>query len=197
MAITSSSFQRLAKFEKECAFGTSGNAKNRKKRLGVRPNPSELFEKTLWDYDPELVIWYNRIWSRWMLFRRGHFVMTVKDEDRSYRQLDGRILTSLRKADAYTRGKRIFDEMLENNEKVVELDDRNFRDDVRYASKDLSRSFNKITGEDIGARNFPKEDIYVPDIETLEERRSRRSAGKNPNYFRESKNTKPFSPTGN
>jgi len=181
MIPTSPVQKRLINFELACAIG---HGEKRKKKLGCRPEAPGWISRMLKNYDSELQIWFNRVWGKWMIFRRGHAVMTVQNEDRSYRPLDQRTFYALRKADCWARGKKILDEMIEHNEAVEAKDDADFRDNVRYASKDLSKTLNRVT-TDIGARNMPKEDYRIPDdLETLEARRSKRNAGYSKDYFK-------------
>jgi hypothetical protein len=186
MAETSISMRQLINFEHQCAIGTTGDKKKKKPCLGIRPLPPHNIARKIKEYDSELVIWYNRIWNKWMLFRRGHVVMTVQNMDRTYRPLDHRVLRKLRKADAYMRGRRVLDEIDEENVKVEARKEKEFAGFVEENTEAMREHFVNFTdyANDHGALNIPKEDMQVPDIETLDAQREQREAARPVNYKR-------------
>lgn len=170
---------RLINFELKCTIEGK-----KKRRLGCRPLPPQNIVRKIKEYDPEIEIWYNRIWGKWMLFRNGYPIMTVKEPDGSYRPLDHRVLTSLRRADAWTRGRAVLDEIEEHNLATEINDDRSFRSYVKDTSEELRKQFRRATADVAGARNLPKEDLVIPDVDELEKRRQKRLASLPANYKR-------------
>lgn len=179
MPVTSSSQKRLINFELQCTLGRDGK---KRKHLGVQPYPPSNIERKIKEYDPEIEIWFNRIWGKWMLFRRGHVVMTIQNEDRSYRPLDHRVLHALRKADAHNRGMKVLDEILEHNENLEASREKEFSDFVTESSKETRKLFRDQMDMQVGAINLPKEDLVIPEKEVLEKQREKREARRPKNY---------------
>lgn len=157
--------------------------------LGVRRYPPQDFMRRLKAYDPELEVWFNRVWGKWMLFRNGHCVMTVQNDDRSYRPLDERVLLALKRADAWVRGRKVLDEIEQHNLEVEMKKDKAFADFIEESAKETRPLFVQQTAKDVGALNVPEEDVRIPDKETLIKQRERREAARPVNYKR-----KPVSP---
>ena len=182
MPTASSVQQQLYKVDGECASGARGH---RSKLYGVRPEPDSNFIDQLYAQDREITVWFNRLIGKWQLFRRGHCVMTVQNDDRSYRPLDSRVITKLREADFMTRGKKkVLDGMLKHNDDLADRHDSAFRSHVKDTSEEVRKQFVKEHEHEIGARNIPKEDVQVPDTDTLEKQRALRVARQKPNYRR-------------
>ena len=178
MANESSAQKRLMNFELKCTIEGHG-----KRKLGCRPYPPANITRKIKEYDPLLEVWYNRVWCKWMLFREGHPVMTIKEADGSYRPLDHRVLHSLRRADAWVRGRAVLDEIEENNLAVELNDDKQFRTHIKENAEELRKQFRRATA-DVGGRNRPKEDFAVPDVDELEKHRQLRKAQRPANYKR-------------
>ena len=173
MTQTSDSMKRLINFEHKCVIGQDG--KNRS-MMGCVPEPPNNIARKIYEYDHELVIWFNRVWGRWMLFRRGHFVMTVQNEDRSYRHLDHRVLHALRKGDSQVRGMDFMRDIEDQNEEAVDSQEKSFDNFVADSAEEMRGHFNHFLdyADDHGAINIPKEDLVVGDKEDIIAKRDAR-----------------------
>ena len=90
----------------------------------LRPDPA--FVRNL-AFDSLLWVRWNRAQAKWQIFRREHLVMTVQDEDMSYRPLDNRTIDTLRRADWFCRSpKAILDEIERENLQAEAAVDRDF-----------------------------------------------------------------------
>jgi hypothetical protein len=165
--------KRLQNFELQCTIGRGGEKK--KKRMGCPHHAPSNVVRKIKDYDPEIDIWFNRVWGLWMLFRRGHAVMTVKNEDGSYRPLDHRVIYALKKGDLQRRGMKVLDEIIDHNEDLQQSNDADFEAHVKDTSEEFRKQFRKRIDSEVGALNIPKEDARVPEKEVLEIQRQARS----------------------
>ncbi len=172
MSVTSSAQKQLQNFEIQCTIGRKGK---KSQHLGCPPHPSDNITRKIRDHDPEIVVWFNRVLSRWMLFRRGHTIMTVQNSDRSYRPLDHRALVALRAGDTQQRGTAFLDEIISHNEKLEARNDANFDAYVKDTSDHFRKKFRDHIDTEVGALNVPKEDLVVPDVDTLKKQRQSRT----------------------
>jgi len=114
------------------------------------PVPDRVTLRRLRDYDPELNIGWNRNTKRWVVTGRNYqkagkreHIMTVQNEDRTYRPLDDRILVNLMLADAFRHDDLAhFTKILNENDRAV---DRNQAQELsnafRERNEELYRSF--------------------------------------------------------
>ena len=140
--------------------------------------PDRMFEKRLKKQDSKLSVkWFHRdkrgrLKNRYAILRkqpsqnrlydRYWLVMWVQNEDGSYRPLDQRTLTALKKADNHTRGHRaIIDELVGTQEREQEAQIKADQSDLRDMAKDLPhKELAKAAEADgIGTPNVPKEDL--------------------------------------
>ena len=144
-------------------------------RLGtIRPAPT-AYEKRLQEIDPTLSIHWNRIRCLWQVWRPSRqlgteaVVHTVMMPDETYRSFDERVITEFRRSDANARGRRVIDELIEENEALEEEwerdKEREEEDFIHYElepaiKKDLNTEVSHShSGISIGASNRPMEDV--------------------------------------
>ena len=147
-------------------------------------HPDPHFMRKLKQYDPEVKVWFNRVLALWQLFRAGKVIMTVREPDGTFRPLDDRVLTTLRRGNFYIRGRAVYDEIEQANLNAQAAIDADWRDFLTYNHRELQKQFRKATDDIVGAINVPKEDLAIPDKPTLERRRKRRMANTDVNYGR-------------
>lgn len=153
-----------------------------KRHIAQSRNPDLGFVRKLKEYDDELEVWFNRVLELWQVFRKGHLVMTVQDHNHEYMPLDDRVLTTLRRGNWYIRGRKVFDEIEKANLEAQAKIDKDWRDFLNYNNRQLRKEFVKATEGTVGAINIPKEDVKIPDDNTLERRRKKRNANLPHNY---------------
>lgn len=69
-----------------------------------RPDPRIV--RYMKEYDPDLDAYWDQDRERWRVTRRGLEVITVMNDDRSYRPLDERVLIKLAEGDSHRPGYR-------------------------------------------------------------------------------------------
>ena len=127
----------------------------------LRPDPA--FVRNL-AFDSLLWVRWNRAQAKWQIFRREHLVMTVQDEDMSYRPLDNRTIDTLRRADWFCRSpKAILDEIERENLQAEAAVDRDFDNYLAERREETRRAMAKESHNLIGAINVPKEDLKITD----------------------------------
>ena len=151
--------------------------------------PDRVYEKRLKDYDPTLEVkWVHkdprgRLIDRWAIFRktpsanklynRWWLVMYVKNIDGSYRPLDSRTLTEIRKADTQNRAvDDILNEGIERQERTEELANASWRSEIKDISKDVQKDIASTVDDDfpeLGSENRPKEDVFEENFGNLTE----------------------------
>lgn len=104
-------------------------------------------------YDPQLLVGWDSSACRWSLLRvsRGgyHFVGVIETEDHQYRPLDMRVLEDLSRWDLWNGAKDANEAMnrIEAEEEGFEQrQERDFRDDIRHATRDNRRTLQRLTG---------------------------------------------------
>ena len=115
------------------------------------PTPDRSIVKRLRDYDPGLNVEWDRIQEKWIVtgpnlrqFGKRERVMTVQNEDRSYRPLDDRIVTLIILADSERHGDvKTFIRTMEQNERHLSMkQQRAYSEKLRYMAKgDLYNSY--------------------------------------------------------
>lgn len=116
----------------------------------------------------------GRLIDRWAIFRKTPsanrlydqlwLVMYVKNNDGSYRPLDSRTLSEIRKADTQNRAvDDILNEGIREQEKSQELADASWRSEIKDITKDVQKDVASTVDEDfpdLGSENRPKEDVF-------------------------------------
>jgi len=127
------------------------------------------FVKALKTYDSTLnVRWEDRV-KRWNIIRKtpnptnlydvDMVIMTVENDDRSYRPLDQRTLFHLRKMDTHTRGHdTILDEIEEEYTELEKSHEKERYDEIYDILQDTTPK-SGYEDPNVGAINVPKEDI--------------------------------------
>src|SRR3990167_4655419 len=155
------------------------------RHLGLSLSPDRGFLRRLREYDPEITVWFNRVLQNWMLFRKGNVIMTVKNADGTFRELDEQIFVALRRGNWSVRGRAVFDEIERANLDAQMRLDADYRGFIKDQAEELRKHFRKARKADVGAINVPKEDLRIPDDpEVLKKRRQRRNSKLHVNYRR-------------
>ena len=138
------------------------------------------FMRSLKDFDPDLTLWFNRIINRWQLYWCGNKVKTFQTPEGGFQRVTSDLFDELRKADGRTRGEEtVVEEIAKENEELIEADERSFRNKVGDVQKEVAEGLAKQSEAEVGAINFPKEDLRIPDEDELEKQRKSRRHVKN------------------
>lgn len=133
--------------------------------------PDRFFLKELRRYDRRLSVRWNRERERWQILRsllsanrlyeRTFVVMTVQQDDGSYRALDQRTLDALAAADTWRHGMHALRRMEDANRRREEAIDREFSGFVQDVAKEHRRQIVKELDASIGALNVPRQDLMI------------------------------------
>lgn len=130
--------------------------------------PDWSFEKRLKGYDPLLSVRWAAHKERWEIlrdlpnrtntYRRKAVIMTIQNEDGSYRGLDERVLEDLRRCDGHRVGaKQLMDQLDEEQDRLDAAKHKAFSSQVEAISREIApqaiKEFPALT------RNIPKEDV--------------------------------------
>ena len=132
--------------------------------------PDWAFRKELKRMDKKLdVEWYQNL-GRWVITRLANSpganyryktrVMTVQNENGSYRALDARTPRILRQYDAHVRGAEVIaNEIMEEQEAAMDSTEKAQKNDIEDMVKEEIMPRAEIDAHDLGAVNLPKEDV--------------------------------------
>jgi hypothetical protein len=95
------------------------------------------------------------------LYDRTFVVMTVRDDDGSFRPLDRRTLDALAEADTWRRGMHALHRIEEANRRQEEAVDRDWRNHIDAVAGDRHPAIQREIDEQIGAVNVPRQDLQM------------------------------------
>jgi hypothetical protein len=127
------------------------------------PVPDRAIVSRVKNYDPDLKIEWDRYKERWVItgpnkrkFGKREHLMTVQNDDHSYRPLDHRVITLIVLADSERQGDvKTFLRTLEENERHLSIkQQREYSEKLQYMAKDdLYRAYFGSTARGTGV-NF-------------------------------------------
>ena len=132
--------------------------------------PDWAFLKELKRMDPMLTVQWETSRQRWEIYRKtaapGNLysykvrVMTISNEDGSYRPLDMRTIRLLQQYDNHTRGaKNVINEIMDEQSKAEEETARDQRREIDDMTREELLPQASRDAEQFGASNVPKEDL--------------------------------------
>jgi len=132
--------------------------------------PDWAFQKELKRMDKKLDVEWNVKLQRWVVTRMTDSpgmtmqykvrVMTIQNDNGTYRPLDARTPRLLRQYDAYTRGAdTIADEIMGEQNKLEESKEAAEKNDTEDLIKEEILPRAEMDAHDLGGVNLPKEDV--------------------------------------
>ena len=144
--------------------------------------PDRSVLRQLQSYDKHLNVHWLPKKERWgvyrsiprlnQLYRQEVLLFLVEGPNKTYRELDLRVLWDLQRLDMHRRSQAaVMQEYLEKQIRQEEAERRAFKDDMAQITKEVRPAIAKEADRLLGATNVPKEDLkFNPDTYGAERR---------------------------